>query len=287
MAMLVLAHAAFPGKVIAATVDHRLRAASADEARMVAAYCAELGVPHRALVPEAPIAGSSIQARAREARYALLREWCSAQDARALLTAHHADDQAETFLMRAARGSGISGLASIRERREAMMGASRPMTLLRPLLGWRRSELRQVAERSGAPFVDDPSNSDPGYDRTRFRRLLEENDWLDVSAIARTAVHAADADRALRTCADIFRDDCVTIEGAEIRFDARDLPREIQRRMVRDIVLRLQGEGASPANVEALLDSLAAGRGASQGEVMASAKEGIWTFRPAPPRRSH
>ncbi|WP_339501760.1 tRNA lysidine(34) synthetase TilS, partial [Pseudomonas canadensis] len=116
MAMLALAAAAFPGQVHAATVDHRLRAAAAAEARMVAAWCANAGVPHTTLVVAEPIGPGSVQARARAVRYELLLPWAAEIGASCLATAHHADDQAETFLMRAALGSGVAGLAGIRAR---------------------------------------------------------------------------------------------------------------------------------------------------------------------------
>lgn len=107
MAMLTLAVAAFPGRIAVATVDHGLRAEAADEVRMVADHCATLGVPHHGLRPGTPIAGASIQSQAREARYALLADHARTIGAAAILTAHHADDQAETFLMRAARGGAV------------------------------------------------------------------------------------------------------------------------------------------------------------------------------------
>lgn len=280
MAMLVLAHAAFPGQVIAATVDHRLRPEAAEEAAMVAAHCATLGVPHDTLTPGTPIAGASIQAQARAARYLLLEDW--AQGATALLTAHHADDQAETFLMRAVRGSGISGLAAIRPRRD--LG---DMALLRPLLGWRRAELRAVAEAANAPFIDDPSNRDDAHDRTRFRRLLETNPWLDPVAIAASAGHLAETERAMSDFTDSYwRDRATESEGATA-IDVADLPRELRRRLVRRAIRRHDASVSEAANVEALLDSLEAGGGATQGNVMASARGTVWTFKLAPARRSH
>ena len=279
MAMLVLAHAAYGARVIAATVDHRLRPGGADEAAMVARYCATLGVPHTTLAPDAPIAGASIQAQARAARYALLEGW--ARGAAALLTAHHSDDQAETFLMRAARGSGISGLAGIRAMRD-----SGGVALLRPLLGWRRSELRAVAEGANTPFVDDPSNRDDAHDRTRFRQLFETNPWLDPRAIAASAGHLAETERAMSDFTDSYWRDRAKESAESIVIDVADLPRELRRRLARRAIRAQDANVSDAANVEALLDSLEAGGGATQGSVMAAARGTVWTFRPAPPRRS-
>ena len=308
MVMLALAAAAFPGRVVAATVDHGFRAEAAEEAAMVATWCATLDVPHRTLSPPAPITGSSIQMRAREARYLQLARW--AVDARAyiLLTAHHADDQAETFLMRAARGSGVAGLAGIRARQElplawptdpglstgAPAGGEASYILLRPLLAWRRHELRSIAIERAIPFVDEPSNADERHDRTRFRRFLSSQTLLPPEALADSARHAGEAEEALATMTRLFWDERRTKAGPGITIDMSGLPREIRRRLARRAIhaVRLESGIDQPGftdstNIESLLDALDLGRSATQGRVMASAKAAIWHFREAPPRRLH
>ncbi|UIJ45491.1 tRNA lysidine(34) synthetase TilS [Sphingomonas cannabina] len=289
MAMLALAHAAFPGRVVAATVDHRLRAASAEEAAMVAAWCSGRGIPHATLVPAEPIAGASIQARAREARYALLSGWAEEQGAAALLTAHHRDDQAETLLMRAARGSGVAGLAAVRVRRD--LGV---VPLIRPLLDWSRAELRAIVEAGGLPFVDDPSNRDDAFDRTRVRRLLEENRWFDAAGLARSAAHLAEAEQALAAWLDQLWAERARIDGAALTFDPAGLPRELRRRAVRRGIAEIRRTAGitAPAwsdatNVEPLLDALDGGRGATQAGVAIRSSRGRWRFAAAPPRRPH
>ncbi|MCB8828531.1 tRNA lysidine(34) synthetase TilS, partial [Escherichia coli] len=146
---------AMPGGIAVASVDHRLRPAAAAEAAMVADHCAAIGVPQAALAPHAAITGASIQAAARTARYGLLAGHARAIGAEALATAHHVDDQAETFLMRAARGSGLSGLAGVRPR-----AVIDDVVVVRPVLEWRRAELRAIVRRLEIPFVDDPANHD-------------------------------------------------------------------------------------------------------------------------------
>lgn len=288
MAMLTLAAAAFPDGVHAATVDHRLRADAAAEAAMVAAHCARLAVPHATLVPAQPIAGASIQAAARHARYALLADHARTIPAEALATAHHVDDQAETFLMRAARGSGIAGLAGVRPR--TTIGA---VTVIRPLLDWRRAELRAIVRRAEVPFVDDPSNLDPAHDRTRFRRLLDANEWLGPPQIARSAAALAEADGDVRAIVDWLWSSRATVAGPVVRVDVADLPRELTRRLARraiGLVIETAGIAAprwsDSANIESLLDALAAGKRATQAGVVVGPQGGAWRFRPAPARRS-
>lgn len=312
MAMLALAAAAFPGQVVAATVDHGLRAESADEAAMVARYCAGPGIPHETLrIAVPPDAGDNLQAWARQERYALLRRWAVEAGAASLATAHHADDQAETFLMRAARGSGLSGLAAVRARQdidvtlsctfeESPEGAGlalsqAPLLLIRPLLGWRHRELVGVAQAAALPFVDDPSNADTRFDRTRFRRLLAEAPWIDPVQIGRSAAYLAEVDADLLAVSQwLWKERALASGDFEAKIDVAGLPRAIRRylaRMAIEYVLMMNGMpggGWSRAtNIESLLDALDSGKSATQAEVMASAKGDIWHFREAPPRRSH
>jgi len=299
MAMLAIAHAAFPGQVVAATVDHGLRSASADEAAIVACYCAAAGIAHDILTIAAPPdVGDNIQSWARRARYALLERWAVEAGAASLATAHHADDQAETFLMRAARGSGLPGLAAVRARRDIDVetaGHQQKLALVRPLLGWRHRELRAVATQAAVPFVDDPSNADDRFDRTRFRRLLAGAPWIDPAQIGRSAAHLAEIDADMLAISQwLRRERALPCGDLEICFDVQGLPRAVRRYLVRiaiEHVLHVNGMAAgnwSPAvNVEALLDALEAGKAATQAEVMASAKGDIWHFRRAPARRSH
>lgn len=286
MAMLRLAADAFPGHIVAATFDHRLRAAAASEAALVDDTCAALGVPHRTLSATAPIAGNSIQMRARDARYAALREWAIEADSRFLLTAHHADDQAETLLMRLNRASGLSGLAAIRAIR-----FDAGVTVLRPLLDWRRGALRDLVRDSATRFVDDPSNDDPRHDRTRIRALLAATPALDPVALAASATYLAEAEEALSQQAALVwaqrwhgLDRAFVVAG-----ESRDLRRRLLRRAIgeaRDrLAIALPAFGDS-SNVEPLLDALEAGRSAVQGGILVRATHEGWIFLTAPPRRS-
>ena len=181
-------------RIFAATVDHNLRPESAAEAAAVAALCERLGVPHATLVWTGPKPSTRLQERAREARYRLLAAHAEAVGADAIATAHHADDQAETVLFRLLRGSGVAGLAG--------MAAATPrggVTLVRPLLGVAKADLVAFCLSRGVPFVDDPSNADPAYARTRLRALMGRlaDEGLDASGLARLARRAAEADEAL------------------------------------------------------------------------------------------
>lgn len=160
------------GRLVAAHFNHRLRGAesAADEA-FVAQLCQQLHLPleiGRTDVAGLPASGDGIEAAAREARYAFLAQTADCWGARYVVTAHTADDQAETILLRILRGTGIRGLAGI-PRARPLTGSA---TLLRPLLEVRRSEVLQYLRDLQQDYRNDASNQDPSYSRNRLRHEL-------------------------------------------------------------------------------------------------------------------
>ncbi|MBB6221986.1 tRNA lysidine(34) synthetase TilS [Rhizobium leguminosarum] len=150
----------------AATVDHVLRAGSADEAREVAALCASLGIAHTIMTWQGDKPKTGIMAAAREARYSLLAEAAEALGADLIVTAHTLDDQRETLAMRGMRTEQVStGIA------DAVL-FDRRFWILRPLLFSSRADIRAFLREQGAGWVDDPSNEDVKYERVRIRRQL-------------------------------------------------------------------------------------------------------------------
>lgn len=192
-------------RLIAATVDHGLRPEARAEAEEVARLCAERGVPHRILTWAGAKPEANLQAAAREARLALLREWRAGEGVRGLALGHTLDDAAETFLMRLARGSGVDGLSRMAPRRaERAEGAAEPPGvagpyLIRPLLRCRRADLRAVCRRAGLGWIEDPSNAEDRFLRVRARRALEALAPLGLEAerLAETAGRLGRAREAL------------------------------------------------------------------------------------------
>jgi tRNA(Ile)-lysidine synthase len=156
------------GEAWGLVVDHRLRPESAAEAETVGRWLAARGIPHAVLVwaDEKPATG--IQETAREARYRLLGDWCAARGCLHLLTAHHRDDQVETYLIRRRAGSGVDGLAGMSVVRE-LPG----FRLVRPLLGVAKARLAAFLDAEGQPYVQDPSNRNPAFERARLRLAAE------------------------------------------------------------------------------------------------------------------
>ena len=177
-----------PIEVHAAHLDHGLDPGSAGRAVAAARLCARLDVPLRAArrdVAAERRAGESLEAAARRVRYGFLERQRRALDARWVLTAHHADDQAETLLLRWIYGSGLPGLGGIAERHG---------NLLRPLLDLPRRQLAATLAAIGLRPVEDPTNRDPGQPRSRVRhRLIPALEPLwptlgrDLPAVARAA----------------------------------------------------------------------------------------------------
>jgi tRNA(Ile)-lysidine synthase len=284
LALLLLAHAALPGRVSAASVDHGLRAESAAEAEAVARLCGELEVPHRILAAVVAPAGEGLQAAARAARYSALAAWMDERGLGLLLTGHHCDDQAETLLMRLNRGSGVAGLAGVRAA-GPVPGTGGRLRLCRPLLGWRRSELQAIVAAAGVAAARDPSNEDEAYDRARLRRRLGEAPWLDPAALARSAALLAEAEAALEWAAarlDAARTE--TMEGA-VKLRPNGLPPELLRRLVLRCLRRVT-PGAAPRGeaLASFIAKLEQGGTATLCDVKGIGGE-TWRFEPAPPRR--
>jgi tRNA(Ile)-lysidine synthase len=276
LALLLLAADARPGLVRAATVDHGLRPEARAEADRVAAICASIGVPHEILTVTVE---GSVQAGARAARYAALAEWCATSGLGWLATAHHADDQAETLLMRLNRGAGLAGLAGVREKR----GLREGVTLIRPLLDWRKTELEVIAAHL-SPALD-PSNADPAFDRTAVRALLAGTAWLDPERLAASAAHLAVAEAALAWATDrAFADRACAEQVTGTSLDPDGLPAEIVRRLVLRIFAAL-GEAPRGPELARLIAALRDGRAATLGGIKATPGR-CWTFAPAPRRRT-
>jgi tRNA(Ile)-lysidine synthase len=284
LALLSLAAAAFPGRVTALTVDHRLRAGSAAEAASVAQQCAARGIRQVTLVREGPAPTANVQAQARAARYALLGQWCEANGASLLLTGHHADDQAETLLMRLNRASGGSGLAGIRAVRSLPGG----VLLVRPLLGLRKAALVAIAAQDGWQVADDPANRDPRHDRTAARALLAANPGLDVAELAAAAGHLAAEAEALDWVAEVAWAGRVTAAGDGLLMDVAGMPQALVHRLLLRAVRQIGGGAPRGGDVARLAARLSCGQAGTLGGVLARpgpVSDPAWRLMPAPPRQ--
>jgi tRNA(Ile)-lysidine synthase len=261
MALLLMAHAAFGVHITALTVDHRLRAESAAEALQVKRWCRARDIAHVTLKLAEPPSGS-LQAAARAARYAALQGWCERRKVRLLFAAHTRDDVAEGFLLRLARGSGLSGLAR--------MAAVRPLgpkvQLVRPLLDISHEALCAWLRACGQDWIEDPSNSDPRFDRVKARQLLAAGpllSGLDAARLAETAARLAEAEAALDWSARRLFAEMTSMEAnclvVRDRQAMAQLPAEMQRRLILLAMAAIRGESLPPrqADLERLLARLA------------------------------
>lgn len=275
MAMLLLAQQAIPGEFAVATVNHGLRSEAADECALVARACAERFTACDVLTVS--LGEGNVQQEARLARYAALKEWAELRGLCAVATAHHADDQAETLLMRLNRGSGVAGLAGVRE--ESDIGGLR---VIRPLLDFRRAELAEVVRDIAT--VSDPSNFDPRFDRVRMRQNLAACDWLDPSAVAQSASILAEAFEAVQAYADLLWPQCVAVDGESLIITPATT-REMNRRL---LARAMEHFGGRPRgrDVARLLMRLERGEGGNVAGVLARVKQGAWVLGPEPARKA-
>lgn len=221
------------GAVHAVTVDHGLRAASTTEAEWVAALAARLGVSHATLLWHWDGRGN-LQQAARHARRALIGAWAGERGIARVLLGHTRDDQAETVLLRLARGSGVDGLSGMApETRVA------GVTWLRPLLHLRRSDLRAWLAARSEGWIDDPSNADDRFDRVKARQALAAGEaGLRIDRLARLADHMARAQASLAALARAEAARRTRSEGHELLVD-------------RDLLLGIGGPEDTPGRVVA------------------------------------
>lgn len=247
LALLHLLNDAFgPGMLRAVTVDHGLRPEAQDEAQMVAEVCDRLNIPHTTLRWTGWDRRGNLPDQARRARYALMAEWGQAQGVTQIALGHTADDQAETLVMRLARGAGAEGLAAMTPRR-----TQDGVTFLRPLLPVRRSALRDYLDGKGQDWVDDPSNEDTRYDRPRIRKAMPDlaRLGLTVDALTTTA-------RTLRSASDTIAHYAAVEARSHVRIDRgdvlipqealRDMPADIQRRILQAALRWIAGGDYPP-----------------------------------------
>lgn len=281
-------------KLIAVTVDHGLRSESRSEARAVKKLAASLGIQHATLNWSGSKPSRGLPAAARGARYALLAKAARKAGALCILTAHTRDDQAETFLMRLSRGSGLAGLAAM--ARQSVRGE---VVIVRPLLEVPKFRLIATLERAKIPFADDPTNRDTAFTRPRWRALMVQlaEEGVDARSIARLAARLARANTALEAVADRAEHALIQSDGKRQTIDPAaflTLPHEIRLRMLHRAIDRAGHEGpAELGKVEVLLDeltdALAAKPARSFRRTLAGALvglgRGIIGIEPAPPRR--
>jgi len=235
------------GSLTALSVDHGLRPEARAELLRVRRWLAARGIAQRILVWRAPKPSANLQAEAREARYRLIEEWCEKAGVIHLLVAHQAEDQAETFLLRLARGSGVYGLAAM-----APMAERAGLRLLRPLLSLPRARLLATLTACKQEWIEDPSNDDSRYARVRLRTLMPAlaQEGIEPARLFATAARFARVRAALE-------EECARLLAAavELRPEGyalcepalfRAAPEEIALRALASLIQSLGGSTHTP-----------------------------------------
>lgn len=232
--------------IAVATVDHGLREESSREAETVGRWARELDFTHYHLNWLEKKPTTRVQERARDARYRLLETCAKEIGADAIVTAHHADDQAETILLRLTRGSGLTGLAGMADTRKL-----NKIKLLRPLLNFSKADLVKICRESHHPFFNDPSNLNDKYARARLRKLMPTlaEEGLTSDALRRLGQRAQRVNVALDFYAkSAHAQALIEQQDDKTLFDAQEL-----ERLPSEIVLRLLAQEITRLSPQFLL----------------------------------
>ena len=247
-------------KIVALTVDHKLRAESGAEAVWVGEVMQKYGIEHHVLVWGGKKPQKSMEEAARNARYNLMKKWCYENGVKTLLIAHHKLDQAETFLMRLQRGSGIDGLSGIAEY-SGFFG----LNLLRPLLGFEPGHLKDFLKKNKLKWVEDPHNEMDDFLRVRVRKIipiLDDKIGLSIDRIV-------DTQKVLQRARDYFADMVAEFVKSYVKFwgdfgvsfavdDFKNQHVEMQYRIVSKLIREVGDNDyvSRAASVDALLEAV-------------------------------
>jgi tRNA(Ile)-lysidine synthase len=264
--MLLLAAYAKHAKLappIVLTVDHGLREGSAKDAKAVVKMAADAGLKAHALTWKCTVPKSDIEAEARAARYRLMGEWLIAHKVGALYVAHTMEDQAETFLLRLARGSGLDGLSAMRVIAPYPMQDFPSLMVVRPLLDMARVPLRDFLRGKKQSWLEDPMNGDPRFARSRLRAA-----WPQLEALGLSPQRVSDAAEHLGRAREALDDMTAALLMRAARFDEggalvdsvrlKMAPREVGLRALASVLTRVSGEAYRPrfGRLERLFDSI-------------------------------
>ncbi len=239
-------------ELTALTVNHKIRAIADKEANNVHDFLSLREIKHVILTNSQPIPESGLEEYAREIRYTLLTDYCLANKIDTLFLAHHADDQAETFLLRLSKKSGLTGL-------KAMTPETRLNTIriCRPFLKLSKSVIANTLTEQGITWVEDEMNQDTHYARVRWRQFLPKLKAAGITseAIGLVSERLARADTALKMIADQFIRQSVWIDFrgfARIPVSTlQTYPFEIQIRVILEMIQRI-GQAAKPVSLKSV-----------------------------------
>lgn len=279
----------FCTKLHVVTIDHGLRAEAAQEATYVAQICDGLELPHKTLTWSDWQQRGNLQNEARLARYRLISAWARERDIEVVALGHTLDDQAETVLMRLARGAGVDGLTAMTSRR-----TSDGVTWVRPMLEISRSALQDYLRRRNVSWCSDPSNEDTRYDRVKMRHALAVLEPLGITAkaLGQVATNMARARDALGWQAFLAARSMVAFDCGAVRVDWRSyitLPDEIARRILVNAIGWISGAPYAPRRkaVQGLIDAMKQGVNATADGCQVSRRGDIlWIYREYAPVRA-
>ena len=185
----------FGNKIYILIVDHNLRKESYQEALKVKKLLHRKKITSKIIRWKGPIPKSNIQKKARDLRYNILSEYCAKKKIKYFVTAHHSDDQIETFFIRLFRGSGLTGLSSMSFQTKY----NNNLKVIRPFLNLKKNDLKYVTLNYFKTYIKDPSNKDEKFLRVRIRKYRKnmEKDGLDTKKIIKTVDNLVSANQAL------------------------------------------------------------------------------------------